>query len=779
MTGVNKTLDLPSTYERDLLEPKMYPDPWEVRASLEDVRRDENALRRKISSNKASIKVIAPYLKIEQKDQQKIGLSSIKEEQDNLFAAFKLKDTERLKDRLANIFPDVTENYELVSSIKETADILKLLLRANTAVSYLVNPTNTREIFQVPQNVNSFSKITWKITPGSTMAAHAAFMKVHVVSDDVIADDRFVEGLGFTGITAKFGLCVPILTPDRKVIGVYEFSKDAYQEPFVKTDIKIALAVTGWMGVAILQNSLYSSMARQKELTDHLVRLTNFNFSDKANKDHVISNLVISAKDNIRADRCKLYMIDKKTKDKLIIDEYDQGFDSNDLSLYKRRSKKVVELDSSPLARVFFKSEIVNENNFESDEGKKSILCVPIICNDTVVGAIELLADNSSIFDIGDEEALREIALICSINIHHSDIHKKLKTNEVKNNMFVELLFHHMKPCTHYVEKYCKKTPTKIVKLPEDFFTFAWYPVPDDVPRLVELTISMFQEVLGESFMARNNIPKFVLTVQNCYRPNPYHNFLHAFVVTHTMANIIRQHHTIFTRLEQKGLMVAALCHDLDHRGYTNNFIQLTKHYLSTLYESSPLENHHFAVTKMITEQCGMFKDMKESIYNQLMSEIYELIIATDLSLYFQCRMELMRIADEKSFTFKDYNHRRLVKSLVMTECDLCGQTKPLPICQRITEDVYEEFFQEGDAEKAMGLVPLPAMDRDMKHMIADNQVQFLSTVVIPCVEIVSRFFSCLNPVLLDTKSLLKQWEELAQGRNCDYWRPEDSLSSF
>lgn len=39
---------------------------------------------------------------------------------------------------------------------------------------------------------------------------------------------------------------------------------------------------------------------------------------------------------------------------------------------------------------------------------------------------------------------------------------------------------------------------------------------------------------------------------------------------------------------------MAGLCHDIDHPGYTNTFIQLTKNPLSKLYSVSFLENHHY-----------------------------------------------------------------------------------------------------------------------------------------------------------------------------------------
>lgn len=49
-------------------------------------------------------------------------------------------------------------------------------------------------------------------------------------------------------------------------------------------------------------------------------------------------------------------------------------------------------------------------------------------------------------------------------------------------------------------------------------------------------------------------------------------------------------------------LMLAGLCHDLDHPGFNNNFVSLSKHPLAQMYKSSMLEYHHYYMAKKIIE---------------------------------------------------------------------------------------------------------------------------------------------------------------------------------
>lgn len=54
--------------------------------------------------------------------------------------------------------------------------------------------------------------------------------------------------------------------------------------------------------------------------------------------------------------------------------------------------------------------------------------------------------------------------------------------------------------------------------------------------------------------------------------------------------------------LQKKGLLIACLCHDLDHRGYSNAYLQKFDHPLAALYSTSTMEQHHFSQTVSILQ---------------------------------------------------------------------------------------------------------------------------------------------------------------------------------
>lgn len=134
------------------------------------------------------------------------------------------------------------------------------------------------------------------------------------------------------------------------------------------------------------------------------------------------------------------------------------------------------------------------------------------------------------------------------------------------------------------------------------------------------------------------------MSVRKNYRRVPYHNWKHAVTVAQCMFAILQKTSGMFTELEvcfplglgftaprcnyrkarsetgvlcdftffsfllfrsglqKKGLLIACLCHDLDHRGYSNSYLQKFDHPLAALYSSSTMEQHHFSQTVSILQ---------------------------------------------------------------------------------------------------------------------------------------------------------------------------------
>lgn len=94
---------------------------------------------------------------------------------------------------------------------------------------------------------------------------------------------------------------------------------------------------------------------------------------------------------------------------------------------------------------------------------------------------------------------------------------------------------------------------------------------------------------------------RWLLSVKKNYRKVIYHNFRHAFNVAQTMFAILTKTKwwKVIGDMECLGLLIACLCHDLDHRGTNNSFQIKASSPLAQLYSTSTLERHHLVSLKI------------------------------------------------------------------------------------------------------------------------------------------------------------------------------------
>lgn len=95
---------------------------------------------------------------------------------------------------------------------------------------------------------------------------------------------------------------------------------------------------------------------------------------------------------------------------------------------------------------------------------------------------------------------------------------------------------------------------------------------------------------------------------------------------------------------------------------------------------------------------------------------------------------------DKNTINWKNDAHRSLIRSLIMTSADMCGNAKAYRQSERITKALTREFYAQGDVEREMGLRPLPLMDREKIDRLPQLQVQFLRIVCIPCFDLLKNF---------------------------------------
>lgn len=96
-----------------------------------------------------------------------------------------------------------------------------------------------------------------------------------------------------------------------------------------------------------------------------------------------------------------------------------------------------------------------------------------------------------------------------------------------------------------------------------------------------------------------------------------------------------------------------------------------------------------------------------------------------------------------------------------MTGSDLCASAKPWEIQTETVRVIFEEFYEQGDAERAAGRQPIPMMDRNQPDEQAASQVGFLTGICIPCYSILGKLLVETAPMLEQINKNLERWKEI------------------
>jgi cAMP and cAMP-inhibited cGMP 3',5'-cyclic phosphodiesterase 10 len=106
--------------------------------------------------------------------------------------------------------------------------------------------------------------------------------------------------------------------------------------------------------------------------------------------------------------------------------------------------------------------------------------------------------------------------------------------------------------------------------------------------------------------------------------------------------------------------------------------------------------------------------------------------------------------------------HRMLIQAIAMTASDLSASAKPWDVQVETVKVIFEEFYQQGDAEKAAGRMPISMMDRDQPDQQAASQVGFLNGICIPCYSLLYRLIPETKPLLEMCQENLSRWQSIA-----------------
>lgn len=293
----------------------------------------------------------------------------------------------------------------------------------------------------------------------------------------------------------------------------------------------------------------------------------------------------------------------------------------------------------------------------------------------------------------------------------------------------------------------------------------------------------------------RSCMVRFLGAIDALYNANvPYHNSAHAADVMMTMEWLLSTEYmrSQVSTLDHLLVMVAAAIHDVGHPGRNNLFLTKTMAPLAVTYnDKSVLENMHLAKsfeTMQKDEETNWFALLPRShrdedgnaspdLQQYVRRGLIDMVLATDMTKHaeqvqkVELLAEAMACKDESTPASSSGSHaskqEALEKKLCLLECtlhaaDISNPCKPRPIMLQWTERVLEEFWAQGDEERALGVDISPLCDRESgRKTVPKGQIGFINFVIQP-------FYSPLAEVIPEVQEALDElmknrsfWEEM------------------
>eukprot|EP00931_Biecheleriopsis_adriatica_P113908 TRINITY_DN8917_c0_g1_i1.p1 TRINITY_DN8917_c0_g1~~TRINITY_DN8917_c0_g1_i1.p1 ORF type:complete len:838 (+),score=154.01 TRINITY_DN8917_c0_g1_i1:125-2638(+) len=255
---------------------------------------------------------------------------------------------------------------------------------------------------------------------------------------------------------------------------------------------------------------------------------------------------------------------------------------------------------------------------------------------------------------------------------------------------------------------------------------------------LAEVAVVPHVRDLGTS---EKTMREFMTQVHKTYEEwqNQFHNEAHATAVCHA-THWLATHSKAWEAMSPQMRIatdIAALAHDVGHFGRNNAFCTSAGHDLALIYnDRSILENMHSATCFELMKElgCDILSACSRDTRRQFREQVVSLILATDMASHFDFLGKFrVRVANEEFSLQDNADDRRLVMHCVLKAADLGHAALPWEMHERWAFRLLNEFYEQGDEERSMGIPVSPLCERSGNvGDFRESQKGFLQFVIMP-----------------------------------------------
>lgn len=283
-------------------------------------------------------------------------------------------------------------------------------------------------------------------------------------------------------------------------------------------------------------------------------------------------------------------------------------------------------------------------------------------------------------------------------------------------------------------------------------------------------------------------LSRFIGQVYKGYRRDvEYHNDMHAIDVLQMSYVFLTEgqvlHWAQLSELDSLSVLVAAICHDFGHDGFTNAYhVNLVSDRAIRYSDQSVQENFHAAETFAIlnSQEYNFLQDFSRDDFKTFRQRFIGIILATDMARHTSDLAKMKTLMEQKNVSTEtgrqdlidhtshktEFDSKQQLLEFCVHAADVSTQTRPFPIAVEWTKLLFEEFFHQGDVEKDKGLPVSFLCDRETTQ-IGQSQPGFVNFILAP-------LFSQVSVLIPELKKL-----ELTAQDNAAKWKTFEETEEF
>eukprot|EP00672_Neobodo_designis_P027352 CAMPEP_0174839562 /NCGR_PEP_ID=MMETSP1114-20130205/8123_1 /TAXON_ID=312471 /ORGANISM="Neobodo designis, Strain CCAP 1951/1" /LENGTH=1138 /DNA_ID=CAMNT_0016073687 /DNA_START=99 /DNA_END=3515 /DNA_ORIENTATION=+ len=577
-----------------------------------------------------------------------------------------------------------------------------------------------------------------------------------------------------TGIRLRNLLILPVKDNEGNLIGVAQLSNKenrmvggvSVPQRFSTMDETLFSTYASFAAISIANVRSQSALVKEKTKSEAILDVVKFLAdSDIRDVGSVVNQTMQGAKKLLKADRSSLFLIDEERNELYSKVADDTGGKEIRFPIGRGiagtvASTGAAEIINDAYSDARFNREVDKQLGYRT----RTILAEPIRFRGDILAVAQLVnkMDGRKVqrFTVEDQETFRTFAMFAGISLSNSRLLEfVIKAGEEAMALNQAQLGAEEASSGNPLSRRGSSVRIHISDADREKVREAnIHPAAQEALVTTQFDLFRVREEAGEAardvgarvvmelFKASGYLEKFdvgldtlehfVLRCRSRYRNVPYHNFFHAVDVTQTVYTFLFHGHAKdrLTDLEGFTLMIAALCHDLDHMGLNNNFHLKTDSPLGLLSSASGnksvLEVHHcnLAIEILQDKSSNMFEGMQKDEVASAYRVLIDAILATDMARHADL-MQAFEQACSDGYDIQNKEHRCLTMQMLLKAADISNVTKPFDVSRKWAISVTEEFYQQGDREREQGVEVNPMFDRTQGTELAKGQIGFINFI--------------------------------------------------